>query len=225
MHDRADAPRQLVTHRLRIANSYTMDRLTAGKALLTSLGGGSVRHSGKTLFNHLLATHDLLKAWEAPESLCLAGLFHSVYGTEGFQLSIASTGRRELISDTIGPEAERLAWIFGVMKQASFWSIIRSCSGRPFDPDGYRLIDRLTNERVPCTADECASLASLTLANALDQAVRLPERYGLEKCRVLSLLVPYVLPRGAAAFGDYVATLQATAEDPLQSGADRRPIM
>jgi hypothetical protein len=189
-----------------------MDRLKAGKELLVALGCGSIRHSGETLLSHMLGTHDLLRTWEAPENLCLAGLFHSVYGTEAFPASSASNIRREVIRDTIGPEAERIAWIFGMMKQARFWRIIRSCQGRPLDRRGYTLIDRLTNHDLHCTAYEFTLLANLTMANALEQAARLPERYGVEKCRLLALLVPYVMPHAAAEFERYLALLPGTAE-------------
>jgi hypothetical protein len=41
-------------------------------------------HLRGTLFDHLVATEDLLRSWSADEDLCQAGLCHAAYGTDGF---------------------------------------------------------------------------------------------------------------------------------------------
>jgi hypothetical protein len=73
-----------------------------------------VRHSGRTLLQHLVGTYDLLRAWDAPEHVCLAGLFHSIYGTAIFKhQTIAPTPQnRDRIADLIGRNAENLAYVF-----------------------------------------------------------------------------------------------------------------
>jgi len=43
-------------------------------------------HSEVGLLDHLLGTRQLLIEWEARPALCDAGLFHSVYGTEHYEL-------------------------------------------------------------------------------------------------------------------------------------------
>lgn len=54
----------------------------------------------------------MLRRWEAAEYLCNAGLFHSIYGTEGFQGYKLPLTRRPAIRSLIGMKAERLVWIF-----------------------------------------------------------------------------------------------------------------
>jgi hypothetical protein len=71
-----------------------------------------VRHSGRTLFEHLKGTHDLLQRQGAPDYVCLAGLFHSIYGTNIFRHNTVPITRRDLVVDLIGLPAERLAFIF-----------------------------------------------------------------------------------------------------------------
>ena len=44
-------------------------------------------HSGRGLFDHLLATRRLLVEWEARPALWHAGLFHSVYSTKYYELN------------------------------------------------------------------------------------------------------------------------------------------
>lgn len=78
--------------------------------LLVRLGAAEIPHSGATLLDHLVGTYDLLLDWGAPDATCVAGLFHSVYGTPRFKQVL--TDDRELIKDAIGPEAESLVWKF-----------------------------------------------------------------------------------------------------------------
>lgn len=69
-------------------------------------------HSGRTLLQHLQGTHDLLAQWGARESVRLAGLFHSVYGTVHFRHQSWPLTDRYTIRQLIGAEAEQLAYLF-----------------------------------------------------------------------------------------------------------------
>ena len=44
-----------------------------------------MEHFGRPFREHLIGTHDLLDQWQNSENVCLAGLFHSVYGTKTFR--------------------------------------------------------------------------------------------------------------------------------------------
>jgi hypothetical protein len=106
-------------------------------ALKQALGANDVRHSGRTLFDHLKGTYELLASWDAPEDVQLAGLFHSVYGTRVFKYQCLrpTNANRALIRNLIGERAERLAYIFCI-------------SDRPnFQADGLDLEDLLLIER------------------------------------------------------------------------------
>ena len=69
-----------------------------------------VPHSGSNLTNHLLGVHSLMLQTNAPEYLCLAGLFHSIYGTEYFHYD--KPINRTFVRDYIGKEAEELVFLF-----------------------------------------------------------------------------------------------------------------
>jgi hypothetical protein len=68
-----------------------------------------IPHSKTTLFNHLYNTYKILKSHGADETTCLAGLYHSVYGTEFYnRLNLD----REEVQAVIGKEAENLVYKF-----------------------------------------------------------------------------------------------------------------
>ena len=46
----------------------------------------ALEHTGAAAFDeHLTGVQSVLRQWGAEEAVCDAGLFHSIYGTEGFQ--------------------------------------------------------------------------------------------------------------------------------------------
>ncbi len=71
-----------------------------------------IQHFGRPLRDRLVGCHDLLLRWGARHSTCLAGLFHSIYGTATFPQAALNTEARPLVRDRIGEQAERLAFIF-----------------------------------------------------------------------------------------------------------------
>jgi hypothetical protein len=70
------------------------------------------RHSGRAFFDHLKGTHDLLRDWGNPEYVCVAGLFHSIYGTQYFKHRCLPLNRRNELASLIGADAERLVYEF-----------------------------------------------------------------------------------------------------------------
>ena len=86
--------------------------LEVARMLLHSCGSEQAPHSGRTLLLHLQGTHDLLKTWGNPPCVCLAGLFHSIYGTNAFRRRSLGADQRPSLRAAIGVEAEALAWIF-----------------------------------------------------------------------------------------------------------------
>jgi hypothetical protein len=68
-------------------------------------------HGNVSFFSHLYNTFYILKINNFPEHVCLAGLYHAVYGTEFYHLAIFED--REKIKNIIGNEAEELVFLFG----------------------------------------------------------------------------------------------------------------
>jgi len=72
-----------------------------------------LRHTGAAAFDeHLRGVQSVLRGWGSPDHLTNAGLFHSIYGTEGFQGFALSPSEREAVQGLVGERAERLVWIF-----------------------------------------------------------------------------------------------------------------
>ena len=90
----------------------TTDEYERAVSFLESNSAGRVGHVGGSLLVHLKGTYDLLRQWGNPEPLCLAGLCHAVYGTDGLQTSLLDINRRSELIDLIGPRAEELVYFY-----------------------------------------------------------------------------------------------------------------
>ena len=58
-----------------------------------------------------------MEMWGNPDPVCMAGLFHAIYGTFHFRKKAWPIDQREVIKDLIGSEAERLAYVFCVAER------------------------------------------------------------------------------------------------------------
>jgi hypothetical protein len=136
----------------------------------------ALEHNGEESFDHhLVGVQSVLRSWDAPEHLCNAALFHSIYGTEGFQaFSLPLSMRGELV-DLIGPKAERLAWIFCMVDRASVDATILGPSAKPPDeyraaPPSFRSRAELGRFEMPLESyEEWLDFLTLSLADWLEQ--------------------------------------------------------
>ena len=83
--------------------------------LLHSIGAFAIMHSGRRLADHLIGTRDLLEQHGFSEDVCLAGLLHSIYGTNAFGLACVEAAERLEVRRVVGERAEHLAWLFGTL--------------------------------------------------------------------------------------------------------------
>ncbi len=142
--------------------------------LLTRLGTGGQHHQGKrTLLEHLCGTYKLLHEWHNTPSVCVAGLFHSIYGTEYYTTRSADLSQRAMIRDHIGRDAEELAYLFCACEHNDLLANI----GRTED---YSIKDTIEARQLPLSKTQVAQLLEMEWANLLDLAppvVRLPETF------------------------------------------------
>ena len=99
-------------------------------------------HSNRCLFDHLLGTYHLLKQWDNPETTCVAGLFHSIYGIKTRHSKPHRFAQRKLVQSVIGISAERLVYLFCTLERGHYLS----------------------------KADECKALIEIEVANIVEQA-------------------------------------------------------
>ena len=73
-----------------------------------------IKHSHSTLYEHCYNVYVLLKNMERSQDVCLAGLYHSIYGNEYFKPPIKVT--RAKIRALIGKKAEALVYTYNNTK-------------------------------------------------------------------------------------------------------------
>jgi hypothetical protein len=118
-------------------------------------------HSDCSLLDHLLGTRQLLVEWDARPALCDAGLFHSVYGTEYYELKAVPLTMRNEVQQLIGEEAESLAWLFCMMRRETLFQ-------NPGRKGEFRVQHRLTDEWLPLKKVQYQDLLTMTVANTLE---------------------------------------------------------
>ena len=128
---------------------------------LRHIGAAQVEHRNGTLYEHLRGVWALLKDWNNPEAVCLAGLYHSVYGTGGFEQRLVSTDKRQSIIDLIGREAERFVYLFAACDRPLTHPRIGQDNPLYFH-------DRFSNKDYPLQTSEWRALCEIMLANELD---------------------------------------------------------
>lgn len=69
-----------------------------------------LKHSGQSFFDHLYNTFLILKTHNLPEDICIAGLFHSIYGTEFYRPNLKIDEAE--IKNMIGDRANHLVKCF-----------------------------------------------------------------------------------------------------------------
>jgi len=130
------------------------------------IGADQIGHSNKTYMAHAIGVHRDLQAWGCDEELCRAGLFHSIYGTEGFQDFTLPLERQEELRALIGERAERLAYWNCMMDRATLDANLERRQGP------YLIQHRLTGETVELSAAEFNDLCRLHLCDWLEQVPR-----------------------------------------------------
>lgn len=129
--------------------------------LLKKYHVSSMPHSNRSLIEHLIGTFNFLKAWGNSDALCLAGLFHSIYGTKSYQLKAVALEERASIKSVIGGKAEAIAYLFGISDRTSFFEGLLK---------GHTLLkNRHTNEIINIDTQEAKDLLEVEVANLMDQ--------------------------------------------------------
>ncbi|HUY36654.1 MAG TPA: hypothetical protein VMV69_28225 [Pirellulales bacterium] len=144
-------------------NVATFKQLTD---FLVALGTDKVPHTDEVFLAHLIGVYRELGVWGCHEVVCQAGMFHSIYGTEKFQLFSLPLDRRPEVRALIGERAERLAYANSAMDRASF---DRAAEGRG---ETFRIADRLTRGEIVLKRVDFDDLCRVHLCDWLEQVPR-----------------------------------------------------
>jgi hypothetical protein len=134
-------------------------------AFLEAHHASTAGHSGRTFLRHLEGTERILRDWGCPQHLQLAGLFHSIYGTNIFTVQSASFGEREVISSLIGPIGEWLAYLFCVTARPDAFFIAKTSKS---------MRHRYTQMPIAVRDDDLRDLFLLEAANHIEQNMNPP---------------------------------------------------
>ncbi|MGA5298675.1 DUF6817 domain-containing protein [Nucisporomicrobium flavum] len=142
------------------------------RAWLRERGAETIEHPGGTLYAHLGRIHDRLAALGHDRDVCLAGLAHAAYGTDGFDVTLCDPADREPLRALVGERAEALIHTYGGCDRSRTW-------------DGFgrtrRVVDRWIGQPVVLGDADATAFADLSIVNELDvaeQDPRIAERYG-----------------------------------------------
>jgi hypothetical protein len=131
--------------------------------LLDTLGVNQPRPNGRTLAEHLEGTRALLARMGSTPDVCLAGLFHSIYGAEGgtARARDANLNRRDEVRGVIGPAAEELAYLYSALER-------RHLFGNARRDNDYTVNDLFENAEVPVPETTLRALFEIEAANFVE---------------------------------------------------------
>lgn len=133
---------------------------------IISIGAADLAHTEKTYLAHNIGVYNDMKAWACSEEMCHAGLFHSIYGTQGFQGFTLPLDRQPELQSLIGAHAEKIAFLNCFMDRASLDAQLEQ-------PEGpYVIVHRETGEGIELNKTEYDDLARLHLCDWLEQVER-----------------------------------------------------
>ena len=131
---------------------------------LHALGAGTFPHVNGTLERHLEGTERLLRQWGNREMVCVAGLYHAVYGTDGIEGCLTGLDTREALARVIGVEAESLVYLYGACDRERFHPRIGTPAQNAF-------VDRFAGREYPIGDAQLRDFCEITVANELDLAL------------------------------------------------------
>lgn len=146
------------------------------KGLLKRLGipEDMIHMQDRKYYDHLLSVHAGLKVWEMPLRVRLAGLLHSIYGTERFRGFSLPPGNRQPVIDIVGPEAETLAYASCMIRREEFDALA---------PRGVRIFESRFGGPIVLSDDASFNgFCAIHLCDWLDQVERTGEwnyRHGI----------------------------------------------
>jgi aspartate beta-hydroxylase len=137
---------------------------------LRKAGAQRLRHAhGRTLYDHLIGTQEILRRWLQPRWLQDAGAMHSVYSTDVYRKQLLPLSSRDSVRAVVGERAERLAFLFGALCRDSFFAGIDAHDRIP--EHGIAVKQAAADARPEwLSCHEAAHLLLLHMANLAEQS-------------------------------------------------------
>ena len=132
-------------------------------AFLCDRGAHAIPHPHGTLFEHLVGTEQLLRAWGCSDTVALGGLAHAVYGTDGFAPHLLESSARPELVELAGPEVEAIVYLYASCDRAAVYPQLGKDG-----PVVFR--DRFSARTFEPSASALQDFVDLTLANEIEIA-------------------------------------------------------
>ncbi|MFI0425208.1 DUF6817 domain-containing protein [Spongiactinospora sp. 9N601] len=142
---------------------------------LVRLGLHKVAHQDETLMNHMFRACTILQDMQAEDHVCLAALFHGVYGTEGLHndnVESIPEDKRVEVRAIVGSPVEQMIFTFSVMSYQSLGKSFRNMMRPKGKPE---MKDRRTGADIPLERDEFFDILRMKLGDVL---AHMPQQVG-----------------------------------------------
>ena len=145
---------------------------------LLSLGIDEVTHTGGDFLHHLQSVQNLLEKNGADLDMSRAGLFHSIYGTQGFQDFSLPLSERPLIKDLIGERAEFVAFCNCVMNRETFDEALAQAVT---EGESFTIENREDKSSIELSRNQLIDLSEVHLFDWLEQVKRSERGWGYRR--------------------------------------------
>jgi len=132
-------------------------------SFLCDRGAQAIPHPHGTLFEHLLGTEQLLRAWGCSDTVALGGLAHAVYGTDGFKPHLLEWSARHELVELAGAEVEAIVYLYASCDRTAVYPQLGKDG-----PVAFR--DRFADRTFEPSASALQDFVDLTLANEIEIA-------------------------------------------------------
>lgn len=106
-------------------NLFSDEKLLAILSKLIEFQVENLPHSRRSLLDHLIGVFNLLKTWKNPDYVCIAGLYHSIYGTKEYRIKTVDFSNRKIIKDIIGEQSEEIVYIYCTCDHKSLFPTLK----------------------------------------------------------------------------------------------------
>jgi len=179
-----------------MSQPLTSDRVASAFEQLKALGAGDFAHLNGSLAEHLRHTEALLRQWGNRDAVCLAGLYHAVYGTDAFDEKLVSLDMRQAIATIIGSEAEALTYLYGACNRKTYYPRIGTS-------EQFLFADRFAQSEYAIDESQVRDLCELILANEMElliAGVEFRSKFGVQLAKLFARMQGLV---STAGFEDY----------------------
>lgn len=154
-------PAQRITLMFKYAEHNTDPQRDEIQKFLTLIGADKVKHSGRTLWTHLLNVYDILKENGHSQIVCSAGGLHSIFGTNVFTKQMLNIEQSDVIANIIGVEATNLVKLFHTIKRPQ--TLETALKNKTLE------VELNTGLRQTLSQNELNSICAIEAANLSDQ--------------------------------------------------------